>query len=315
MAIFLDTNVLPRQRVVRNVIISTVLRIAEVRNFKVCLPSVVFDESVNTRREAATAAVDALTSAISGLSKYCDLEPIYIPGIDEIVEDWEKQLTDCFEIVNLHGEDAVEALRREAGRRKPAKDDGTGARDAAIWLTVKRAHSETDEATYFVSDNRKDFSAIDGVSLHDDLANELGVTIDRFHYYRKLDHLLSALAVRRDVILSKEKFGQRVLYDLLAQTLSLEELAEVEEEGFGDGERLGIKLEIGAIDCPYGYEVEESLVCYAKISCSLIFETQIDEGLHISRIPVHIGCWLICGKGDLKVTEASIDRLIAEGKI
>ncbi|WHM32200.1 PIN domain-containing protein [Streptomyces sp. BPPL-273] len=309
MAIFLDTNVLPRQRVVRNVIISTVLRIAEVCNIKVYLPSVVFDESVNARRQAATTAVDALSSAISGLSKYCDLEPIYIPGIDEIAEDWEKQLADCFEIVNLHGEDAVEALRREATRSKPAKDDGTGARDAAIWLTAKRAHLANGEVTHFVSDNWKDFAAADKASLHGDLVNELGEAANRFHYYRKLDDLLSALASRRDVALRSDRFGQRVLYDLLAQTLSFEELADAEEEGFDDGERLGIRLEIVAIECPYGYEVEESLVCYAKVSCNLIFETQIGDVVRASHIRVRVGCWVVCNKSDMKVAEASIDRI------
>ncbi|MER6462400.1 PIN domain-containing protein [Streptomyces sp. NPDC001228] len=309
MAIFLDTNVLPRQRVVRNVIISTVLRIAEVCNIRVCLPSVVFDESVNARRQAATTAVDTLTSAISGLSKYCDLEPIYIPGIDEIAEDWERQLKDCFEIVNLNGEDAVEALRREAARRKPAKDDGTGARDAAIWLTAKRAHLENGEVTHFVSDNWKDFSAADRASLHGDLLNELGGTADRFHYHRKLDDLLSALASRRNVVLGSDRFGQRVLYDLLAQTLSFEELADAEEEGFGDGERIGIRLEIIAIECPYGYEVEGSLVCYAKVSCSLIFETQMEDTVRASHIGVRVGCWVVCNKSDMKVAEASIDRI------
>ncbi|MGA5818655.1 PIN domain-containing protein [Kitasatospora sp. NPDC094028] len=304
MAIFLDTNVLPRQRVVRNVIISTILRVAKAKGMAVAISSVVLDESLSQRRQVATSTVESLSTAISAMSKLTDLDPIYIPGIEEIVADWEGQLRDAFQVIPVNGDDAAEALWREALRKKPAKSDGTGARDAAIWLTVKRSHcSSPGGQTHFVSDNWKDFAAPDKKSLHPDLAAEVSDS-GPFHYHRKLEDLLSVLAVRRPVHVSRDPFGAEIRDDILSQVHAMDDGMEIEWAGVTEGDVLDEHLIIEDSGKFSGYEVGESVVYYIKMNSIVEFTYESTS----INVPLEIGCWVLYDRSLVNVAEVSVER-------
>ncbi|MFE4392513.1 MULTISPECIES: PIN domain-containing protein [Streptomycetaceae] len=304
MTIFLDTNVLPRQRVVKNVIISTILRVAKAKGIAVAIPSIVLDESLSQRRQMATSTVESLSAAISAMSKLTDLDPIYIPGIEEIVADWEGQLRDAFQVIPVTGDDATEALQREALRKKPAKTDGTGARDAAIWLTVKRSHcSSPGDQTHFVSDNWRDFAASDKKSLHPDLAAEMS-TGSQFHYHRKLEDLLSVLAVRRSIDVVPDLFGAEIRDDILSQVHALDDNMEIEWAGVAEGDVLDEHLTIEGSGEFSGYEVGESVVCYVKMNSVVEFSYESTT----AHVPLEIGCWIQCDRSVANVAEISVER-------
>lgn len=206
MVIFLDTNAIPRRGSLKSVIMSAVLQIASKRSIRVCLPSLVLEESVSARVRAATSAIEALGSASNEASKFFHVDSFYVPDVTELGEGWRSELAETFRIVDVVPDDALEALHREAHRQKPARD-GAGGRDAAIWLTVKRFHLTHDGPTFLVSDNSKDFADPTGKVLHPALAAELGERANLFHYCRTLDGLLEHFADRVDAVVSVTQIG------------------------------------------------------------------------------------------------------------
>lgn len=81
------------------------------------------------------------------------------------IADREKLLRSLFVVVDLDGDSAREALRREARRVAPAASvagrKSGGGRDAAIWLSVLRHASASRERVYFVSADEAAFHAPD----------------------------------------------------------------------------------------------------------------------------------------------------------
>ncbi|WP_330271194.1 PIN domain-containing protein [Lentzea sp. NBC_00516] len=204
MAIVLDTCVLPQKGPLRSIIMSAVLRVAEKRKMAVYLPEIALEESVSARRRSARASFDALQAAHKEASKYFTLDPIYIPDEDEVAQKWDQELRGTFKIIRLYGEDASEALRREAHRIKPARD-GIGARDSAIWLAVKRHHQKNGGPTYFVTNNSSDFSGSNKRELHGNLSEELGESGGAdFFLFNQLDEVVTELAERADVTLKED---------------------------------------------------------------------------------------------------------------
>ncbi|MFC9506715.1 PIN domain-containing protein [Streptomyces sp. NPDC057002] len=65
---------------------------------------------------------------------------------EEAIRLYEAQLRQRFRILQTPESVASEALRREAWRQPPCKDNGEGGRDAAIWLTAAAA-ADTDVDT------------------------------------------------------------------------------------------------------------------------------------------------------------------------
>src|SRR5262249_44757297 len=112
---------------------------------------IVLAEAVNARGEAADTAIQKLQEAINQASKIMSLEPIYLPDRSEVVSAWQQELESAFRVIPVNGEHAVEALKREAARRRPARE-GKGGRDSAIWLGVLEEASSSDVPVHFVSD-------------------------------------------------------------------------------------------------------------------------------------------------------------------
>jgi len=84
--------------------------------------------------------------------------------VDIALGKYQQRLLTTFDVVELDGASAIEALRREACRLPPASTSfdakGAGARDAAIWLSLVR-EARSGETVYLVSSDKKAFHSSD----------------------------------------------------------------------------------------------------------------------------------------------------------
>ena len=213
--IFIDTNMLPRQGSLRNVLMSSVLRVAAHNGIDICISEVVLEESVSARGRAVDEATQKLREAINQASKVIALDDIYIPGREDEVARWEEELRSTFRVIPVKGDHAVEALRREAFRRRPARE-GKGARDAAIWLCAIDYALEHKLPIYFVSDNTEDFAdPAQTDRLHSDLLAECDELAVQVSFHRSLDSLIGSLATRVDFAPSIEALSAGAASTLL----------------------------------------------------------------------------------------------------
>src|SRR6266702_1647253 len=86
---------------------------------------------------------------------------LYEQAVDEASSAYNSRLADEFRVIDLDGASAAEALRREAWRIAPASTSfdtkGTGARDAAIWLSLIKESARFNERIYFISSDKRAF--------------------------------------------------------------------------------------------------------------------------------------------------------------
>lgn len=208
MGIFIDTNALSRGHHPLTVTYMALKRVAEHKGLAVLLSDLVIEESTAGRVREAAAALGAVSTALNKASKSIDLDSIYLPNPDELGRRWREELLQSFEVIPIDADDAREALTREAERRKPAKGSGVGARDCAIWLTVKRQHEQTGGPTYFVSDNIEDFADKQKRQLHPDLVAEIERNPDSLIYVRSVGDLLGLLADKTDLTIELHAFSE-----------------------------------------------------------------------------------------------------------
>jgi hypothetical protein len=117
-------------------------------------------------------------------------------------------------LIALDGKSAIEALRREAWRIPPASTSfevkGTGARDAAIWLSLVKESIERSERIFFISDDKRAFKA-------PELARDLDKTSAAVTVLEDIGELLKVLADDVDVaidvalIAESDSLRERVL--------------------------------------------------------------------------------------------------------
>jgi hypothetical protein len=223
IAIF-DTNVLPVSGNLDTPFWLSILRLCEVVNISPSLPEIVVHESVNMRREQYAADRTKYLAAFKRMSRFFELAPAYIPGIEQITTEWDEALRDSFLVLEMHGDDAVEALKREALRRVPAKD-GKGARDSAIWLAAMR-RARTGSKVILVSKNTADFA--EGTDLHPALVEEAAGVDGEVVYFPGLDEFIEHMATRTDPpIIEASGLDDAIGTDL--REFALEEL--IGEEG------------------------------------------------------------------------------------
>lgn len=192
--VLFDTNVLPRQYDFRSGFWLSIMRLCYMTSHKPAIPEVVLHESINIRSTSYSEAANKLALATKEIDKYYgDLE-VYVPDVESVIDEWRKSIEAAFQILPLHGDDATEALTREALRRRPARE-GRGGRDAAIWMTALRLVKDGVKVV-FVSNNTKDFGKS---GLHPDLADELVELAESggtLHYLQNLDDLVAHLATK-----------------------------------------------------------------------------------------------------------------------
>jgi hypothetical protein len=204
VVIALDTNIIVGIRRIDAVQMAAVTAIAAERQLQLYLPEVVLDEAVATRRREAASALGDLESALDRLRTMGSPLNLSMPDPAEIANHWRTELSSRFNIDPLPDEVARESLLREIERTPPTRD-GRGARDAAVWLIVKRRHAQGHGPTYFVSENVRDFGNPDRPNeLHPLLAAEVTGGDQPFVFARSLSVLLDLLAVRLDIAVDVE---------------------------------------------------------------------------------------------------------------
>lgn len=290
MSIYLDTNILPQPPSGPATVSLGVLRaLAEQSSQALILPSLVVDESVSARRRHAEELVADIRShsrelgALSGTNIHLD----ELPNPDDVAHSWRASLEDRFEMIPTTADDAAEALRREVYRIRPCRE-GMGARDAAIWLTICRHHSTSDEAGFFVSNNRKDFAGSDGRSLHSDLAAD--VTNDRrpLSYCRDAADVVRTLASASDRQIGLGELSENENVRL-AVVRAVELVARGSELGFSDaGSAIGRVYIAGEIEVRF-YQVwgQESFTVQ-DLTVS-VFETRCSWGAVVGVLKRHAG--------------------------
>jgi hypothetical protein len=168
--IYLDTNVLPRTGNLDSLEISILVALARETGCELVVPELVIEEATSQRLRTIEAAFDLLRKAHRDAQAFASipmLPDLPVPG--ELAREFRRKLETVCRTASTPGEAGKEALRREAFRLRPARE-GKGARDVAIWLTVKSAHQATGTEGYFVSKNIKDFAdPSDRSRLHPDL--------------------------------------------------------------------------------------------------------------------------------------------------
>lgn len=292
MAIFFDTNILPKRgHLLHDVVISAILQIAKIKGIQVQISSIVVDESVNMRLDDASQAFEKLNSAYTAASRYFDFESIYIPTAREIAQLWRKDLEENFVVVAINGNDAAEALRREALRIPPASK-GRGSRDSAVWLTALRSHRSTGGPTYFVSRNTHDFGEGSPVTLHSHLTEELSDSRENFHYFTDTDSLLAHFGQRVDITVSADQiddFTGEVLDSFIDQ-VDLAEIGEIDTRTV-----TAIVLHSPEIaPVRHAYRLDSTILARLKISAWItVHSSQQTE--QTTDLPIRAGAWAQLG--------------------
>jgi hypothetical protein len=117
--------------------------------------------------------------------------------------NYQQRLLTTFDVIELDGTSAIEALGREACRLPPASTNfdakGTGARDATIWLSLVRV-ARSGETVYLVSSDKKTFHSPD---LSSDLTEGSPVIV-----LNDVADLIEALADAVDVDIDIEQIRE-----------------------------------------------------------------------------------------------------------
>lgn len=191
-AVLLDTSALPVWRGLNGPLWLSARKLCEIPGIIVYLPELVVHESVNLRAEHFTSVAAVFIGAYSKVERFFDVDPIYVPDVNEIETTWENELRTTFTVIDLDGEDAVDALRREAKRTRPARQ-GRGGRDSAIWMTAIRL-AATHDTVFFVSNNTADFAVGKSGQLHPSLASEVAAAGAQVEYLTSVHGLIERLA-------------------------------------------------------------------------------------------------------------------------
>jgi hypothetical protein len=175
--IALDTNQIAESLNLRSATLSMLQHVARTANYRLAVPQVVLEEVLARYDRLLLKRHGDAEKARSFLAALAETAVTPGPLLDLASERAarRRQMTEVFDLLVTPPGAAEEGLRREAWRLAPCKSIGqdqvgTGARDTAIWLTIRDLANDATEPVYFVSANTKDFGK-DG--LRPELAAEL----------------------------------------------------------------------------------------------------------------------------------------------
>jgi hypothetical protein len=202
--IVLDTNQLEYAQPPDGPLVAMLQTVAGPAGHELCLPEMALEEHLahyRTKVDDAVREYAATSQELRRLVRYLTLPPIPTVNVSNAVKDRKQRLLEVFRILETPPSAWKEALLREARRQRPARASfavpGSGARDAAIWLTALQACHDSGEDTYFVA---ADNDAFGKDELHTELAAEvaavLGEGAARFRYCRGVEGLLERFAVK-----------------------------------------------------------------------------------------------------------------------
>lgn len=195
MAIYLDSNILFPWRTFTELDRVALSIVAGQTQQRILIPWLVAEEARANYSRSLQDAVDQLDAALADVNRlFNDGEPVWVepqPAVDEHVAHWQERLEALAQVMPVHADDTVEALRREVwgiGPARRTRKTGDGGRDAAIWLAVVRDHIARDEEGHFISKDRhffedghlkppmdKDLGAARTLRLYDGISEFLSV--------------------------------------------------------------------------------------------------------------------------------------------
>ncbi|MDN3936636.1 PIN domain-containing protein [Arthrobacter sp. YD4] len=214
VAVF-DTNSLPLAGPLNTNFWRSIFQLCKTTGIEPVLPEIVLHESMNLRMTRAAEATENLYSAINQLSKFTDAPSVYLPSVEDMGRDWEYELRSTFTVVPISGDDALEALKREALRQPPARG-GVGARDSAIWLTASRLASQG-KVVNLISKNTKDFASDAQGGLHPKLQDDLLGAEGSVKYFTSIRGFMDSIATKVPAPALKSHAAQDVFSDVLRE--------------------------------------------------------------------------------------------------
>ncbi|MEW2511019.1 PIN domain-containing protein [Streptomyces sp. NPDC046870] len=284
--IFLDTNVLPRVGSLKNVLMSAVLKVASHNKLKIHISEVVLEESVNIRKDLASEAIQKLQDAFNQASKVMDLDSIYIPDLQEIASSWRAELEAAFEVFPVKGTQAIEALKREAARKRPARE-GKGARDSAIWLSMLDSASGYEAPIHFVSDNKEDFAdTADAKRLHPDLLEDCKARGVEVVYHRNLDSLLDSLSKKVATAPDSESINGTL--EILLEALFDIGLPHEISHQYHSGRGFLIDVRVSSIRKIKSYQVEDTVL--SIVDLHLDVDTELADEVDPPKVALFAEC-------------------------
>ncbi|MFL0023152.1 PIN domain-containing protein [Streptomyces sp. NBUL23] len=307
--IFLDTNVLPRMGSLKNVLMSAVLKVATHSGLRIYVCDVVVEEAVNIRKELASEAIQKLQDAFNQASKLLELESIYIPDLHEVTEAWREELTSTFEVVPVGGIQAVEALKREAARKRPARE-GKGARDSAIWLSMLDFADGRADPIHFVSDNKDDFAdTSDAKRLHPDLIEDCEARSIEVVYHRNLDSLLETLSQKVATAPSGERIEAAT--SLLHESLFAASLPQEISDQFHSGRGFLIDVAVSGVRKVKSYRVGDAVL--SLVALSLEVDTELADEVNPPKVPLIVECraWVETDANTGTVATINVEEITA----
>jgi hypothetical protein len=236
LAIYLDASVLRGD--VYGPQMSALRAIAKAAKLEVLLPELAIDEATHNREEEISTVFDGVRRSIEKARWAWPVETPDLPPPRQLAAKWRAGLAKTFRVLETRPEHAALALQREVSRTPPAKK-GSGARDTAIWLTVRDDHRSRNERGFFVSANSRDFAGSNG-ELLETLAAELETAAQSFVLVADIASLLNRLAKSSTWTVSPEELekadlGEQVVIAVWHDVSALPPEDELLWEAFGVG--------------------------------------------------------------------------------
>jgi hypothetical protein len=176
MKIIIDTNIFFRDFMLDGTEFRTLLSELSKLGYGLCVPRIVFEETVNKFSEETKKALDNSRKIGATSINFVNFEhPISTP--ENAKDKYQQFLGEKLRLLGAEHIDypAVthkELVQRALSRKKPFRSSDTGGyRDALLWETILEL-ARTDEIA-FISDNPKDFSDESKQSLHPDLLDDI----------------------------------------------------------------------------------------------------------------------------------------------
>jgi hypothetical protein len=196
---------------------------------------------------------------------------------------YKSRLLSIFRLIELSGPSAIEALRREAWRVAPASTSfdtkGSGARDAAIWLSLIGASAGSTETVYFISSDRRAFrtdrcvadSREDGAAIVilSDIGELLSLLAD------DVDAEVNIALIKESSVV-KERFTQYInATNLLwaVNDVAIEGPSGTSSWAYGDP----VNLEFMSIHDVHGHVIKGSKWITGRVRWSVRYPVRIDQ--------------------------------------
>ena len=176
MKIVIDTNIFFRDFMLSGTEFRTLFSELPKLGYGLCVPQIVFDETVNKFLEETKKVLDDARNIGASSINFSNFDhPISAP--ENAKETYQKYFTEKLQSLGAEFIDYPEVTHKELvhralSRKKPFRSSDTGGyRDVLLWETILEL-AKNDEVT-FICNNPKDFSDDNKQGLHPDLYDDI----------------------------------------------------------------------------------------------------------------------------------------------